>query len=358
LEVFLDNIRHNARAVVDFCAGYGLTAAGVIKFSDGDLRIARAYYDGGCAQIASSRTAHLRDVKTHIPEATTMLLRLPMLSEVEEVVQYCDISLNSERETLVALNAQAKQQRRVHQIILLLDVGDLREGVMSPEALLELAVFTEEGLDGLHLAGVGSTFTCYGSILPTRENLTVLLKAARAIENRIGRKLEIVSGGSSTSLMPLLDGSIPEGINHIRIGGVIANPRNIRLSRGVVLPNMQENTFLLQTQLIEVGEKPSLPIGLSSVNWTGEKVTFVDKGIRKRGIAALGTADVGDLTKLIPVDEQIAILGGSSDHLILDLNDCAKDYRLGDVVSFNLRYEALMHTFYSHRINILHHEGS
>ncbi len=358
LEVALDNVRHNARVVTDLCAAHGLRVAGVVKVSDGDVKIARAYYEGGCAQIASSRPTHLRAVKEELPQASTMLLRLPMLSEIAEVIRWCDMSLNSEQQTLKALDAEAKRQGKVHQVILMLDVGDLREGVTSARELLDFALMTENELDGLHLAGVGATFTCFGSILPTRENLTVLVKAAGEIERKIGRKLEIISGGSSTSLIPLLEGKLPAGVNHLRIGGVIANPRTIRLNRDVVVPNMKEDTFVLRAQLVEVAEKPSLPFGVSSLNWAGEKVTFVDRGMRKRGIAALGTADLGDLKKLTPVDPQVEVLGGSSDHLVLDLDACSQNYQVGDVVSFYLLYEHLMHAFGSHKVRVRYHEGS
>ena len=81
-----------------------MEVAGVIKFSDGNINVARAYHEGGCRQLASSRTVHLERIKKEIPEAITMLIRIPMISECAEVVRWCDISLNSQEKVLRELN--------------------------------------------------------------------------------------------------------------------------------------------------------------------------------------------------------------------------------------------------------------
>lgn len=352
IEVNISDIRSNAHVMTEYCAKHGISVAGVIKFSDGDINIARAYQGGGCVQLASSRTIHLKNIKRELPDAVTLLIRLPMLSEAADVVKYCDISLNSERDTLMALNHEAGRQGKKHGVLLMLDVGDLREGVIDINEFCKLARFTEHSLQNLHLTGIGSSFACFGSILPTRENLGVLLDAASRIEEDIGRKLEIVSGGSSVSLTLMQKEGIPEGINHLRIGGAIANPRNIRINRGVVIPGMHEDTFILHAELIEVALKPSRPFGQSSVNWTGRKVEFEDRGIRKRAIAAIGSQDLGDAMKLLPRDMGVKVIGCSSDHTILDIEDSDKDWKVGDIISFNLAYEPLLHCFSTRHVEI------
>lgn len=77
LEVNLDAIETNSRVLNKVCAHYGIETAGVIKFSDGQIPIAKAYAAGGCKQIAVSRAAHLRNIKQALPGAETLLTRAP-----------------------------------------------------------------------------------------------------------------------------------------------------------------------------------------------------------------------------------------------------------------------------------------
>ena len=353
LEVNLSYLHNNAKIMTDYCAKQGISVAGVIKFSDGNLNITNAYHQGGCTQIASSRVIHLKRIKSELPEAVTMLIRLPMLSEVYEVVKFCDISLNSERDTLIALNQEAGKLRKKHSIILMLDVGDLREGTISINELYKLAMLTEYQLNNLKLIGIGSTFACFGSILPTSENLGTLLLAAELIEKGIGRKLDLISGGSSVNLTLMQkEGMLPSRINHLRIGGAIANPRNIRLNRGVIIEGMKEDTFILKAELIEVNVKPSRPFGQTSINWSGDQVIFEDNGYRRRAIAAIGRQDIGDALKLLPREDGVKVIGCSSDHTVLDIEDCIKKWKVGDIVSFNLSYEPLMYAFCTRNVNI------
>lgn len=352
LEVNLAYLHDNARIMNEYCAMQGVSVAGVIKFSDGNIEIAKAYHKGGCAQIASSRVIHLERIKSYLPDSVTMLTRLPMLSEVCDVVKYCDISLNSERDTLIALNNEALKSGKTHSVILMLDVGDLREGIINTNELYKLAMFVEYKLSSLHLLGVASSFACFGSILPTKENLGVLISAAALIEEGIGRKLEIISGGSSVNLTLMQKEGMPKEINHLRIGGSIANPRNIRLNRGVAIEGMKEDTFILKAELIEVNVKPSCPFGQTSINWSGNEVKFKDKGLRRRAIAALGSQDIGDSLKLFPREEGVKVIGCSSDHLILDIEDSARAWKVGDIVSFNLAYAPLMYTLCTRNVNI------
>lgn len=347
LEINIAAIRNNSETVCRVCRGHGIDVAGVIKFSDGRPEIAKAYWDGGCMEIASSRTTHLAEIKQIYPTIKTLLIRMPMLCEAGETVRWCDCSLNTELATLQALNEAAGNLGRIHNVILLLDVGDLREGVITEDELLNLAIEVENNMPNLYLRGIGSTFCCYGCVLPTKTNLTRLANAAEMVEKAIGRSLETVSGGSSSSMMPLLRGDVPEKINHFRIGGLIANPIAMRLNRKFTVSGMSEDTFFLHGQVIENSVKPTVPIGESSLNWAGNAVKYEDRGNRRRAIVALGAADVGDVMKLLPVDEKIRILGGSSDHLLLDIEDCETQFPVGSEIVFRMFYGPLLHSFTS-----------
>ena len=97
------------------------------------------------------------------------------------------------------------------------------------------------------------------------------------------------------------------------------------------------------TSNVELKEKPSLPIGEVGVDAFGQKPYYEDRGIMKRGIIAVGKQDT-DLDSMTPVDPQIEIMGGSSDHTILDLTHCDRQYAVGDVIAFELGYGGMLKT--------------
>lgn len=342
LNINLSNIMNNAQKIVELCNQSGISVSGVIKGAEGDLAVAEQLVKGGCQHIASSRIEQLADVKERFEGYSTMLLRLPMFSELSEVVRYADISLNSELSTLMELEQECKSQNKTHQVVLMMDLGDLREGFMDIEELIEAAVYVEAHMEHVKLAGIGTNLGCYGSVKPTIENMTRLAAAAEAIEGKIGRKLDIVSGGATTSLPLLIKGKMPKKINNLRIGEGILDNMDLPLLWHMEIPGMKQDNFVLEAQLIEVKDKPSHPIGELFVDAFGHVPQYEDIGIRKRALAAIGMQDFAMYDKLIPVDGDIHVVGSSSDHLILDITDCKREYKLGDVVSFQMFYGPML----------------
>lgn len=353
ITVNLDAIENNARVLCGICHQHGIQVAGVIKFSDCDLRIAKAYSDGGCAQIAVSRAIHTKAIKEAFPGIQTFLTRTPSLDELELTARYCDICLVSDGLTLQLLDKTAAQFGTTPNVILMLDSGDLREGAADPDELCQLAMLAEKELPHLHLLGVGSGFACLNGVLPTPENLTALVNAAELVERKIGRRLEIISGGSSINLTLLTDGNkMPPRINHLRLGGTIASPGNIRRNRGVSFPGLQEDTMRLTARLIEVRVKDSAPKTTSARNWAGDTVVVEDKGKRCRAIAALGSQDIGDAAGLRPLDPGVQVVGCSSDHTILDVSDSQKAWQTGDLIHFSMQYMPMLRGFSGKHIAI------
>jgi len=328
--------------------------AGIIKFSDGDLQVAKTYRDGGCAQLGVSRAVHLQKLKEkNFPDTETLLTRSPVRRDMEACARYADLSLHADPDVLKALNEEAEKWGTCPGVILMLDVGDLREGVDNIPELVELAVFCEQ-LPNLRLRGVGTNHACMNGVLPTYENLSFLVEGAEAVEADIGRKLEIISGGSSINLLLLRGGvnGMPPRINHLRIGGSIANPMNIRMNRGVSFDGMREDTMFLTAEIVEVHERDSLPKGMSTKNWAGDSVVRVDKGRRIQAILALGSQDVGDASLLLHMDCGIEIVGCSSDHTIVDVTDSAKQWRSGDTLTFKVRYANMRYAFTGKHVQI------
>ena len=357
MTVNLTALRNNARVLCDVCARNGIAVAGVVKFSDCDLQVARAYLEGGCAQLGVSRAKHLRALKEAFPQAETLLTRSPGRCDLESCARYADLSLHADADVLKALNAEAGKYNTHPGILLMLDVGDLREGVDNIPELVELAKLCEQ-LPNLRLRGVGTNLACMNGVLPSWENLTFLVEGAETVEQAIGRKLDIISGGSSINLLLLKDGisSMPPRINHLRLGGAIANPMNIRMNRGVTFPGLREDSLRLVAEIVEIHEKNSAPKACSTKNWAGEAVVWEDKGRRMQAILALGSQDVADAAALIPEDDGVQILGCSSDHTIVDVTDSGKQWRSGDTLTFKLRYANMLYAFSGDHVTVDYQE--
>ena len=179
----------------------------------------------------------------------------------------------------------------------------------------------------------------YGAIIPKQDNLGGLVAIARKIEEKFGIKLSMISGGNSSSIYLIWKEGLPEGINNLRLGESFLLGNDT--AYGDTVPGCVHDTLTLEAQIVELKEKPSLPIGEVGVDAFGEKPYYEDRGIMKRAIIAVGKQDT-DLGGMIPVDSQIEIMGGSSDHTILDLTHADKDYQVGDIVSFTVEYGAML----------------
>lgn len=274
-----------------------------------------------------------------------VLLRLPMECEIEDVVKYVDISFNSELTTINLLNQEAKKQNKIHKILLMIDLGDLREGIFYQyEEQVYDAVEKIIAMENIQLYGVGVNLTCYGAIIPKNDNLSILVDYAKKIEEKYKIKLHMVSGGNSSSVYLIEKGELPKGINNLRPGEafILGN----ETAYGEKINGTHNDSVVLEAQIIELKEKPSLPIGEVGLDAFGQKPEYEDKGVIRRGIIAIGKQDI-DIESMTPEDDKIDILGASSDHLILDLTKSDKEYKIGDTVSFVLGYGSLLKAFTS-----------
>jgi len=331
----LQKIRNNVKAVVKLCNKQDIHIAGVTKVFCGNPEIAKAYIDGGVKYLSDSRIENLIKLKElDIPK---IMLRLPMISEVGKVVEYADISLNSEFATINRLSEAALDNNILHKIILMVDLGDLREGYFTDESIFD-AIEKIIKLKGVKIIGLGTNLSCYGGVIPTVDILDKLVKLGKKIENKFNLKLEIISGGNSSTIHLLKD-NLLEGINNIRLGESLVI--GTETAYGNLIKGGDNSAFKLQAEIIEVKTKPSLPIGKIGKDAFGNTPVIEDKGIRKRIIAAVGKQDI-DFDGLFPLDPKIDILGGSSDHIILDGTDSHTDYKVGDIVEFNMNYVSIL----------------
>ena len=330
-----DKLLHNMKTLVDAAKARGVQVALVSKVTCAHPAVIDCINQSGCAMLADSRAENLASSETTLPK---LMLRVGMPDDADTIVRCSDISLESEKATILALQEAAQKQNKMHRVILMIDLGDLREGVFfrNWDEILDLGQ-TVKSCPNLELYGTGTNLTCYGSVLPDEQNLGTLVKLTERLRKALDLPIPIISGGNSTSLKLLLEDRLPNGINHLRLGESV--------TCGVIpgtytkIDGCFQDAFRLDAMLVECKKKPSYPIGTLSRNAFGETVEYVDKGMMRRGIAAIGRQDVST-DGLTPLDAGTSVIGASSDHLLLDLGET--EYRVGDVVSFGLDYGALL----------------
>ena len=341
LVIDLKKLRHNIKYIKNICSKNNIEVAGVIKGASGLYEIAKTFDLENLSFIASSRIEQLIPLKDKL-KTPLMLIRIPGLSEVKDVIRYTDISLNSEIEVLKCLDQEAKRQNKKHEVILMKDLGDLREGFFEEKDIIEAALFVENKLDNLILSGIGTNLGCYGSVCATREKMEELVEITEKIEKELGRKLKYISGGATTSLPRLFDNDMPERINLLRIGEGILLAKDLKDLWGYNMDDMYQDVFTLKCEVIEVKDKPTYPVGEIFVDAFGNKCEYEDRGIRKRALLGIGKVDYVYLNDLVLKDKNIHLVGASSDHTIIDVED-KKDVKVGDIIEFNLSYSTMVY---------------
>lgn len=337
----LKKFRHNAENIKKLCQDQGIDVYPVMKGVGCDRRLLEIIAELGFKVVADSRIQNL--MKAQDLPMEKMLLRLPMLSAADEVVQFADISMNSELITIKALNEVAKKQNKKHKIILMVELGDLREGVLPRD--VDAMVGEIVSLENIVLHGVAVNLTCYGCVIPDENNLGELCAIADRIKEKFGISMAVISGGNSSAIPLLLNHTLPKKVNVLRLGEAIL--LGTEAVEGTTIPGQYTDIFTLETELIELKDKDTVPTGQKGYDAFGKPYEPpVDKGIRRRGIIAMGRQDM-ILESIIPVDEKISIIGGSSDHTILDLEDVKNEYKIGDIVRFNMYYTSMMYTMTS-----------
>ncbi len=353
LTVNLAQIRHNANYVAGRCREIGIQVAAVNKVTWGDQRVALALDETDVAQIASSRAFQLEKMKEAGLKKPLMLIRIPMRSEAERIIKCADISLQSDLDTLNAFDSVAREHGLYHKVILMVELGDLREGIWNHEELMNIVAEVENNMPNLVLCGIGTNLGCYGSILSTKEKLQELVDLALEIEKKIGRKLEFVSGGGTRAYARVLDGDMPEGINHLRVGCNIMLAKELHEVWGMDIGDMYTEIFNLQAEVLECRKKPTYPFGEIGIDAFRNVPVYEDRGIRTRALLGIGKGDFGhELSCLKPREEGIEIVGASSDHLIVDVEEAPREYHAGDILTFGLDYAAVLCTMANPEIRV------
>ena len=348
IEIDLLKLQENAEAEVNYMQTRGVEVMAVNKVFNGDAETAAAVVRGGVKTVAESRVNNLKKIKAVYCQKA--LLRSPSPSETADAVRYADISLNSEPAILELLSREAVKQGKIHSVLLMVDMGDIREGLWF-ENIDEITELTRLAmrLDNIEIYGLGTNFNCYGTALPTEENNALFVSIAEEVEKRLDMRFGRLSGGNCTSCFLLDQGGMPSRINHLRIGGLHQFGQNYIDGRYMDIFHHSKkdpllylsDLYIYKAEMIEVNRKPTVPVGELGKDAFMNTKEFTDRGTRLRALLAFGRQDVS-YENISPTDDRIEILGQTSDHTVIDINGCAEDYKVGDVVSFEVDYTALM----------------
>lgn len=340
LHIDLDKIQQNTTTIARLAAQHGISIMGVTKCCCGSHQVAQRMIKGGATSIADSRIQNIRFLKKEGIPSDLVLLRTPMISEIQDVIANADISLNSEISVIKKLSDEAHRQEKIHRVIIMVEMGDLREGI--PPHYLHKTIDTTLSCKNIELYGLGMNLACFGGVIPTQDKIREFSQLVEEIEKDFAIKIPLVSGGNSANIPLLLEHADSLRVNNLRIGeGILLGLETVHRTP---IPGTCQDAFTVEAEIIELQQKSSRPHGEISQDAFGKKPIFTDRGMITRGLLGIGRQDV-IIEGLHPLERDIRVLGGSSDHIIVNVPP--GQYKVGDTLTFTPNYGALLHLFTS-----------
>ncbi|OJW81701.1 MAG: amino-acid racemase [Bacteroidetes bacterium 46-16] len=335
-----DKLRDNYLYLDDLFAENNIEWSVVTKMLCGNTKFLEALMGMGIKQVCDSRIVNLKRIKEVAPSVETIFIKPPSSRIAKKVVEYADISLNTSFATIKRLSQAAVELNKVHKIIIMVELGERREGVLKSNLISFFSKVFE--LPNIEVIGIGTNLTCMYGVLPDKEKLQQLGAYQKQIEEMFGRTLPYISGGASVTIPLIERGELPACVNHFRVGETLFLGTDV-YSTGP-LDGMHQDVFKVYAEIIELYEKPNAPSGEMGYNLAGEAVEFDHTGIPERSFRAIvdiGLLDV-ESNHLQPVDENIKIAGASSDMLVLDLDRNIQGLKVGSMVEFRADYMGVL----------------
>ena len=334
IEIDVARLVDNAAALLSLCLSRGVELTAVTKAVSGSPRIAAALHACGVRSFGDSRIANLRRMRESGLKGQFVLIRSPAPSEAEAAARWADLSLNTEISVVKLLGRAARARGSVHGVILMVELGDLREGI--PPAELDDAVAQVLPIEGIELAGIGTNLACLNGVRPSAVKMRELSSLAARLEHRYGVRLRYVSGGNSANYGWLVSTRDTGRVNHLRMGESLLLGCDA-LTRQPI-PGLHADAFTVVAEVIEVRTKPSVPDGEIVQDAFGHQPAFTDRGNRRRALLAIGRQDIepATLRPRIPAE----IIGATSDHLVIDATEAGLE--VGDEVAFDVGYSSLV----------------
>jgi len=294
----------------------------------------------GINEFHDTRVSNLKMVKKVAHRAQTVYIKPPAKTNIPHVIKYADVSFNTDFTTIQALSTEAVKQNKIHKIIIMIEMGDLREGIMGEHIIS----FYEKifNLPNINIVGLGTNLNCLNAIMPSQDKLIQLGLYKQLIEAKFNVKIPWISGGTSVTVPLLLKKQLPRPVNHFRVGEVLFFGLDLFTNR--TIEGMYDDTFRLYAQIIELYKKPKVPTGEQGFNVSGDTPVYPLEDYGKHSFRAI--LDVGLLDcnprYLIPDDDDIEIIEASSDMLVLEFHQNKADYKVGDMISFKLKYMGVL----------------
>jgi predicted amino acid racemase len=333
-------LANNFNHLNDYFKSHDIDWSIVTKILCGNEKYLTELLNLGIKQYSDSRISNLKMIKNLDKNAQTIYIKPPAKGVIEEVVTYADISMNTDFHTIEMLSAEAVKQNKVHKIIIMIDLGELREGVMREDFIDFYAKVFE--MKNIEVVGLGTNLACLYGVLPNNDKLIQLCLYKQLIELKFNVKIPFISGGSSVTIPLIKQGTLPKDINHFRIGETLFMGTDAY--NNVPFENMENDIFKLYAEIIELYEKPLIPSGELGSNLEGDVVVFDEENIGKssvRAIIDIGLLDI-DMKHLESTDENVKLAGATSDMVVLDLGENLKDFKVGDQMAFTLDYMGIV----------------
>jgi predicted amino acid racemase len=341
IEIDLKKIENNARTIKNLLDAKGVSIIAITKVVLGNPEIAHSLVNAGISYLGDSRIDNIIRMYDSGIKAKFVLIRNPSFDEIPLVVKYANISLNSELETIKKLSEESIKQKKIHGIIIMVEMGDLREGVM-PEHLNNIVKEVLK-LEGIKLMGIGTNLKCFAGVIPDEKNMKEFSEIAQLLQNKFNIKLKFISGGNSANYNWIISTKSKGIVNNLRIGTLIL--LGVEGIKEDPVSDLAQDAFTFVAEIVELKKKPLYPRGTITANAFGEPSIFQNKedynskaGYMNHALLNVGRQDVQE-KGLFP-NQDIEILSASSDYIVIDLKNTR--YNLGDKLRFNMSYEALL----------------
>ena len=349
LIIHTNKIKANIKSLSEYFESKNISWSLITKVFSGDQEFLKNILTEDVIQninsVGDSRLTSLKNLKEVNPKMRTIYIKPPAAIYADAIVEYADISLNSSFSTIDALNQAALKKGKVHKIIIMVELGELREGV-GREDLLSFyeKVFKMEFIE---VIGIGSNLGCMHGVEPTFDKLLQLSLYRELISTKFNRELPLVSGGTSITLPLVEDNTIPKDINHFRIGEAAffgLSPLNNKQFK-----NLHTDTFEFRANIIELEQKKLVPDGVISdanIGHTAEQDENIGAGeVSYKAILDFGLLDL-NVEDIDSIDQDIELVGVTSDMTVIDLKknknkDGTDKYKVGDQLEFTPTYMAV-----------------
>ncbi len=349
IEVDLNKIRYNTRYLVGRLTSCGINVTGVTKAVCGHPAIGNAMLAGGATELAEARVANVERLRRAGIKCPISMIRTPMLSQVDQIVRICETSYNTEIDVIERLAAAARKIKTIHNIVLMVEMGDMREGVMPKD--LEALALEVLKMPGVALKGIGANFACLTGKAPDAAAMAIFSALANEIEGACGHVLATVSGGNSANLSWALRPGPTGRISDLRLGEAIL--LGIDPGSGNKISGLFDDAITLTAEVIEAKVKPE-PVVLAFPNPAVKALRLVQQNHHNaRSILAIGEQDTDTLGLTPPAG--ITLLGATSDHMVVQTS--RSELRAGSELKFQLNYSALMRAMNAPDVaKIMHNE--